>query len=70
MSLFASYTPLSKCVGKEIEVRTATESYRGMLAGIYEMGGQSVLVLTPMEAGGTEYHIPLIGSVVVVQQQQ
>lgn len=70
MSLFASYTPVTQCIGREVQVRTGGESYRGMLAGIYEMGGQSILVLTPMDEGGTEYHIPLQGSVVVIQQER
>ncbi|HWI65193.1 MAG TPA: hypothetical protein VNT75_25465 [Symbiobacteriaceae bacterium] len=65
--MFAPYTPLDRCIGKEITVRLGGENYVGMLVGVYPLGGTSVLVITPMQGGGTEQHIPLVGAVVTVR---
>lgn len=65
--MFTAYTPLDRCLGREVQVRSGGESYKGMLAGIYEFGGQSILVLTPMSEPGAELHIPLAGAVVKLQ---
>jgi hypothetical protein len=65
--VFAPYTPVDKCVGKELSVKSTGETYVGMLAGVYHLGGTPVLVLTPMAGGGAEVHIPLPGSVVTVR---
>lgn len=66
--MFTAYTPIDKCIGKEIRIRTGGEDYVGMLAGVYSTGGTPILVLTPMTGGGVEQHIPLLGSVVTVRQ--
>lgn len=68
--MFAPYTPVDRCVGKEISVRTNGENYIGMLAGVYTLAGMSVLVITPMNGGGAEQHIPLAGCVVTIRQGQ
>lgn len=68
--MFAPYTPIDKCIGKEIAVRFGGESFAGMLAGVYNMGGIPVMVLTPMHGGGTEQHIPLTGAVVTIRQDR
>jgi ribosomal 30S subunit maturation factor RimM len=65
--VFAPYTPLTACIGKELTVKTGGETHVGMLAGIYDLGSTWILVLTPMNGGGTEHHIPLVGSVVTVR---
>lgn len=68
--MFTAYTPLDRCVGKEITVRLNGENHVGMLAGVYFMGGTAVLVITPMQGGGAEQHIPLPGAVVTVRQDR
>lgn len=65
--MFAPYTPLDKCIGKEITVRLHGEAITGMLTGVYTLSGTPVLVLTPMQGGGTEQHIPLPGAIVTVR---
>lgn len=65
--MFAPYTPLDRCVGKELTVRVNGENHVGMLVGVYTLGGATVLVITPMQGAGTEQHIPLAGSVVTVR---
>lgn len=65
--MFAPYTALDKCVGKEITVRLGGENYIGMLAGVYTLSGTPILVITPMQGGGAEQHIPLPGAVVTVR---
>lgn len=64
MVMLTAYTPLDRCVGREIKVRFDREEYVGMLAGIYRCEGQPILVLTPMHGGGLEQHIPLANAVV------
>ncbi len=64
--MFSAYTPLDRCIGKEIKVRSGGENYTGMLSGIYRVEGLAILVLAPMNGGGVEYHIPLNGAVVQV----
>lgn len=66
--MFAPYTPIDKCIGKEIRVRTGGEDYVGLLAGVYVLNGLSVLVLTPLTGGGAEQHIPLASAVVTIRQ--
>jgi len=66
MTMFTAYTPLDRCIGREISVRVNGEAHVGMLAGIYTMGGTSVLVITPMHGAGMEVHIPMTGAVVTV----
>lgn len=68
--MFAPYTPLDKCIGKEVTVRVGGENYVGLLVGVYPMGGVSVMVLTPMQGAGAEQHIPLPGAVVTVRQDR
>jgi len=68
MSVFAPYSPVEKCIGKEITVRSGGDNYVGMLAGVYASNGLSIMVLTPLSDAGTEIHIPLVGSVVVIKQ--
>jgi hypothetical protein len=68
--MFTAYTPLERCVGKEIRVRAGGEEYVGMLAGIYRCEGTPVLVLTPMETPGVEQHIPLTSAVVQVRHDR
>lgn len=70
MAMFTAYTPLDRCVGREVTVRVNGEAHVGLLAGIYTMGGTSVLVITPMRGAGTEVHIPLPGAVVTVTPDQ
>lgn len=65
--MFSAYTPLDRCIGKEIRVRINGDEYAGMLAGIYRMEGQPILVVTPMNGGGAEHHIPLMSAVVQVR---
>jgi len=64
--VFAPYTPLDRCIGKEITVRFGQENYTGMLSGIYTLHGVPMLVITPMEGGGVEQHIPLPNAMVFV----
>lgn len=64
--MFAPYTPIDKCVGKEITVRVGDQNYTGMLAGTYVLHGVPVLVITPMAGGGLEQHIPLQNVVVTI----
>lgn len=61
--MFAPYTPLDKCVGKELKVRFDRQEYQGLLAGLYTLGGASIMVLTPLQGGGAEIHIPVAGAV-------
>lgn len=68
--MFAPYTSIDRCIGKELRVRTAGEDYVGMLAGVYTLHGLTVMVLTPMTGGGTEQHIPLQGAVVTVRHDR
>lgn len=68
--MFSAYTPLDRCVGKEVRVRVSGEEYVGMLAGMYRCEGQPVLVITPMNGGGTEQHIPLNSAVVQVRHDR
>lgn len=65
--MLSTYTPLDRCIGKEVTVRTNGDEYVGMLAGIYQLNGVSILVLVPMN-GSQEHHIPLIGAVVTLRQ--
>jgi hypothetical protein len=69
MLMFAPYTPIDRCIGREISVRTGGETFTGMLAGVYHLGGVPVLVITPMDGRGMEQHIPLPGAVVTVRQE-
>jgi len=68
--MFTAYTSLDRCVGRELTVRFDGENYVGMLAGMYQTGGMTMLVITPMQGGGTEHHIPLAGAVVTVKQDR
>ena len=68
--MFTAYTPLDRCVGREIRVRAGGEEYVGMLAGIYRCESQPILVLTPLNGGGIEQHIPLTSAVVQVSAAQ
>ncbi|MDF2629894.1 MAG: hypothetical protein K0R39_3725 [Symbiobacteriaceae bacterium] len=68
--MFTAYTPLDRCIGREITVRVGGEAHVGMLAGVYTMSGTSILVITPMHGAGTELHIPLPGAVVTVKPDQ
>ncbi|MFZ5816011.1 MAG: hypothetical protein ACOY93_11980 [Bacillota bacterium] len=68
--MFTAYTPLDRCVGKEIRVRCGGEEFVGMLAGMYRCEGQPMLVITPLNGGGTEHHIPLVTAVVKVQHDR
>lgn len=68
--MFSPYTPVDKCIGKEVKVRSGGDNYVGMLAGVYASNGLSVMVLTPLSEGGIEIHIPLLGAVVVIKQDQ
>ena len=61
--MFAPYTPLDKCVGKELKVRFDREEYQGLLAGLYTLGGSAIMVLTPLHGAGAEIHIPVAGAV-------
>lgn len=65
--MFSAYTPLDRCIGKEIRARVSGEEYVGMLAGIYRLEGQTILVITPMNGAGAEQHIPLASAVVQVR---
>ncbi len=65
--MFAAYTPIEKCVGKEVRVRAGGEEYVGMLAGVYTTQGLAVMVLTPKQEGATELHIPVLGSVIWIK---
>lgn len=65
--MFTAYTPLNRCIGKEVRVRTGGEDYVGMLAGIYSVEGIAILVITPMGDAGAEQHIPLQGAMVQVR---
>lgn len=65
--MFTAYTPLDRCIGREITVRVNGEAHVGMLAGVYTMSGTSILVITPMQGAGTEIHIPLPGAVVSIK---
>ena len=65
--MFAAYTPIDKCIGKEISVRLNGETIAGMLTGVYTLSGMPVLVITPMNGGGLEQHVPLPGAVVTVK---
>jgi hypothetical protein len=65
--MFAPYTPLEQCVGKELKVRVGAAEYVGLLAGIYTTAGIPMLVITPLSGGGLEQHIPLSSGVVMVK---
>ncbi|MFO7172255.1 MAG: hypothetical protein DIU70_004685 [Bacillota bacterium] len=65
--MFAAYTPIDRCIGREVTVRAGGEEYEGVLAGIYQVGGIPVLVLVPMD-GSVEHHVPLVGAVVTIRQ--
>lgn len=65
--MFTAYTPIDRCVGKDISVRFHGENYAGMLAGVYNLNGMPILVLTPMTGGGAEQHIPMAGAVVTIK---
>nr|PZN42191.1 MAG: hypothetical protein DIU70_05525 [Bacillota bacterium] len=65
--VFAAYTPIDRCIGREVTVRAGGEEYEGVLAGIYQVGGIPVLVLVPMD-GSVEHHVPLVGAVVTIRQ--
>lgn len=66
--MFTAYTPIDKCIGKELKVRSGGIDYVGLLSGVYTLQGVPMLVLTPMSEGGTELHIPLAGAVVTIRQ--
>lgn len=68
--MFTAYTPLDRCVGKEVRIRAGGEDYVGMLAGMYRCEGEPVLVITPMQGAGTEQHIPLGRAVVQVRHEK
>jgi len=68
--MFAPYTPLDRCIGKELKVRVGGEDHVGMLSGVYTLGSAAVLVLAPMQGGGTELHIPVAGAVVTVRHDR
>jgi hypothetical protein len=63
--MFAAYTPIDKCVGKELSIRLNGETVTGLLTGVYTLGGIPVMVITPM-TGGIEQHVPLPGAIVTV----
>ena len=65
--MFAAYTQLDRCIGKEVTVRMNGENFSGMLAGLYTLHGLSIMVLTPANAGGLEQHIPVQNAVVTVR---
>lgn len=68
--MFSAYTPLDRCIGKEIKVRSGGEDYVGMLAGLYRCEGQPILVITPLHGAGTEQHIPVSSAVVQVRHDR
>lgn len=68
--MFTAYTPLDRCVGKEIRVRSGGEEYVGMLAGVYRCEGLPILVITPLNGAGAEQHIPLSTAVVQVRHDR
>lgn len=68
--MFAAYTPIDRCIGKEITVQVGEQTYTGMLAGTYVLHGVPVLVITPMDGGGAEQHIPLQQIVITVRPDQ
>lgn len=68
--MFSAYTPIDRCIGKELSVRVNGEDFVGMLAGVYTTHGLAVLVLTPMQGGGKEQHIPLQSAVVTVRHDR
>lgn len=70
VGVFAPYTPVEKCVGKELKVRFEGEEYTGLLAGLYTSAGVAMIVLTPMREGGGEIHIPMARAVVIVKPGQ
>lgn len=65
--MFAPFTPIDRCIGKEITVRAAGAEYVGMLAGTYQLNGVPVVVVTPMD-GTVQHHIPLPGAVISISQ--
>lgn len=65
--MFQAYTSLDRAVGRELQVRVGESEYTGMLAGVYALHGAPILVLAPMNGGGTEQHIPLVGAVVTLR---
>jgi hypothetical protein len=65
--MFAPYTPLHGCVGKEVTARLAGETFTGILAGLYYLSNTPVIVITPMAGGGAEQHIPVVNAVVTVK---
>lgn len=65
--MFQSYTSLDRAVGRELQVRVGASEYTGMLAGVYALHGTPILVLAPMNGGGTEQHIPLAGAVITLR---
>ncbi|HEY3366863.1 MAG TPA: hypothetical protein VGK74_17570 [Symbiobacteriaceae bacterium] len=66
--MFAPYTPLDQCIGREVKVRVDGEAHVGMLTGIYTLNGQTVLVIVPLlDGAGSEQHIPLHHAVVTVK---
>lgn len=66
--MFAPYTSIEKCIGKEIKVHIGGEEYIGMMAGIYSTYGMPMIVLTPLSGKGLEQHVPLSRAVISVQQ--
>jgi hypothetical protein len=68
--MFSAYTPLDRAIGRELTVRMGGETYTGMLAGIYTLHGQPMLVITPMEGGGLEQHLPLSQVVVTLRHER
>lgn len=65
--MFSAYTPIDKCIGRGVQVKVGKSEYSGMLAGVYHLGSMPVLVITPMNSGGLEQHIPLQGAVVTIR---
>jgi len=67
--MFTPYTPIDKCIGKEVRVRSGGEEYVGMLAGVYATHGLPIMVITPLRDGNAEQHIPVLGAVVTVRHE-
>jgi hypothetical protein len=65
--LFAAYTQIDRCIGKEVTVRINGENFTGMLAGVYTLHGLSIMVLTPANGGGLEQHIPVQNAIVTIK---
>lgn len=69
-SVFAPFTSIEKCIGKEITVHVGGAEYVGMMAGIYSTYGMPMIVLTPLSGKGLEQHVPLSRAVISVRQDQ